>query len=52
MFEMDIRHKSRLTEYVFKYKLDMLHSFILVSLLLHGMASDLVEVGVWFWIMY
>ena len=51
-FEMDIRHKSRLTEYVFKYKLDMLHSFILVSLLLHGMASDLVEVGVWFWIMY
>lgn len=44
VFEMDIRHKSRLTEYVFRYKLNILHSFILVSLLLHGMAYDLVEV--------
>ena len=43
-FEMDIRHKSRLTEYVLRYKLNILHSFILVSLLLHGMAYNLVEV--------
>ena len=41
---MDIRHKSRLTEYVLRYKLNILHSFILVSLLLHGMAYNLVEV--------
>ena len=43
-FEMDIRHRSRLTKYVLRYKLNILHSFILVSLLLRGMAYNLVEV--------